>query len=534
MADFQFKTKGSLGTLVPGLEGLFDLLGQLAGLVGMLNPVLSLIATMLRVQKFAMMAVLGVVMALLGLLGSPTAFLALILNALGAKVLEMKGGILDGGVSFYRYEGVIGEAYQHFTTKFQAGLPGSTGGPDEPVRALVFFAVGVSGWQGLEGFFGEIEEDEEEEDVEDTTPRIAAFTPAAVKPGKILTITGENFGTNVTDLSVIFYDFFGLPIPVRPSAVSGFQLTVKVPDGVVTAKIGLTVGTNPTVYTEQTVTILAKDAPVIYSVTPSYGEVGGIVTLRGDAFSENPGGVRVVFPGGFLGLGIDAVPEEGDYGIDFVTVTIPDGALSGKLRLRVEGQADVETARDFLVRTASTGGGGSGGPPPGGPLPIPDDGSQLVFIKRDKFGAAFPVFRISFGFLETAADLLTGLKQLIDRIAGMADLRKQGLQQMIDYFDNYVKAIEKGLADFTKFLGRITSWTTKIAGMLVAGDIYVYNYEGPINEFGQAIDEDLQAGLDGAALDDPYAGPTGQTRALVVICEDDLSWNLLKFFTGQG
>lgn len=532
MAVFEFKTKGSLGALVPGLEGIFDLLGQLAGLVGLVRPVLDLIANLLRIQKFVMMAVLGVVMALLGLLGSPTAFIAVILALLASKVLELKDGLLDGGVSIYQYEGTISEMHEHVTTKFQAGLAGSNGGPTEPARALIFFATGNSGWEGLEGFFGELDEEEEEEEAAQP-PAIAAFTPASIKPGKILTITGENFGTVAGDISVLFFDAIGLPIPVVPMAVSGFQLTVKVPNGVVTAQVGLTVAGQPTVYTPQVVVILPKDAPVIYAVTPAYGLPGGTITIRGDAFSDEPGGVRVVFPGGFFGLGIDAVPEEGDYAADYVTVTIPEGALTGKLRVRVSGQSDVETPRDFIIQDpVAVGGGGSG--PAGGPLPIPTDGSKLIFLKRDKVGGAIPAFRISFGFLETAVELLTGLKTMIDRIAGMAELRRQGLQAMIDYFDNYVKAIEKALADFTKFIARIMSWTTRIAGMLVLGDIHVYKYEGPINQFGATMDPDLAQGLQGSDPQPAHEGPTGQTRALLFICEDDLSWGILTFFTGLG
>lgn len=81
--------------------------------------------------------------------------------------------------------------------------------------------------------------------------------------------------------------------------------------------------------------------PVLGSVTPTKGGIGGLVTIRGEQFGEDSLQAVVGFPGA-------AAARIISYSDSLIQVEVPEGATTGKISVTVKGQR-ANSSEDFLV-----------------------------------------------------------------------------------------------------------------------------------------------------------------------------------------
>jgi len=162
-------------------------------------------------------------------------------------------------------------------------------------------------------------------------PVIAGFTPAAGGlPGSTATITGQNFGATAADNTV---QFNGVTASV--TAATTTQLTVTVPQAT-TGKITVTV--NGKTATSANDFIVLAPAPVLTDFSPKTGRAGAAVTITGMHFSKTLAENIVKFNG--VAAKVTQASETS------LTMAVPDGSITGKITVSVNGQEAVSTA-DF-------------------------------------------------------------------------------------------------------------------------------------------------------------------------------------------
>ena len=167
------------------------------------------------------------------------------------------------------------------------------------------------------------------------TPTINSFSPTTGNIGTTVTITGTNFSTNIADNTV---KFSNNKIATITNATAN-TLTVTVPDGAITGKISLTVnGTTVDSNDEFTVT---QPTPTINSFSPTTGMAGTTVTINGTNFSTNIADNTVKFSNNKIATITNATANT-------LTVTVPDGAITGKISLTVNGTT-VDSNDEFTV-----------------------------------------------------------------------------------------------------------------------------------------------------------------------------------------
>jgi hypothetical protein len=156
-------------------------------------------------------------------------------------------------------------------------------------------------------------------------PAITGFTPAGGPVGTVVTISG----TGLRNTSSVL--FGSVPVTLATN-LSSTQITAVVPAGAFTAPI--TVGTLNGSSSPTTVPFYV--APRIDSFDPQSGQPGTVVTLAGANFT----GATAVLLGGtnIPGFTVTATNR--------ITVTLPDGAPTGKWRVTTPG-GSADSANNF-------------------------------------------------------------------------------------------------------------------------------------------------------------------------------------------
>ncbi|WP_108807461.1 IPT/TIG domain-containing protein [Aquimarina spinulae] len=163
-------------------------------------------------------------------------------------------------------------------------------------------------------------------------PKISSFTPALAKVGEEVTITGSGFSTIATNNKV---NFNGVAATV--SKATATSLSVTVPQGATTGKIAVKVGElEVTTATDFTVVL----PPTATSFSPKEGIIGTEVVITGTNFSTTAADNEVKFNG--IAATVSAATSNS------LTVTVPAGATTGKIVIKVDGQ-EVMSATDFTV-----------------------------------------------------------------------------------------------------------------------------------------------------------------------------------------
>ena len=194
-------------------------------------------------------------------------------------------------------------------------------------------------------------------------PVISGIAPSSGTVGQYATISGSNFGADRGNGRVYFGDVeasYDFPADCSASLWSDGQILVKVPKGLPAGKNSVVVKTsNWTVDSSKNGLYFnyLQDAPLLAGVckiTPDRGPVNSKTTLIGENFGNSGTSAKVFF---------NALETSGNIFIqkqaNAVEVTVPDGALSGPVKLN-NGAGDSNTIA-FQVGSCSKDSDCSGG-----------------------------------------------------------------------------------------------------------------------------------------------------------------------------
>jgi hypothetical protein len=163
-------------------------------------------------------------------------------------------------------------------------------------------------------------------------PSISSFAPASGFTGSQVTISGQNFSDNTSDVTV---QFNGINAVVSSSSKT--ELIVTVPSGATTGKVTISVnGKTATSANDFTVLVLNT----ITSFSPAYGVEGSSVTITGANFDPIPANNLVKFNG--------TVATVTEATTTSLSVTVPAGVTTGNITVTVNGQT-ATSASSFTV-----------------------------------------------------------------------------------------------------------------------------------------------------------------------------------------
>jgi hypothetical protein len=158
---------------------------------------------------------------------------------------------------------------------------------------------------------------------------ITGFTPTSGPEGLAVEIIGTNLG------SVLGVSFNGLSTD-EFSVNSPMSITAEVPDGASSGLIGVLMSDRIIVCPNSFTVAAANNKRKIDSFTPPSGKRGDTVTIRGVNFV--PGNTFVRFNGNpkkVEVLAISVGPDDKDTAKQKLTATVPMGAITGPLKVRV-------------------------------------------------------------------------------------------------------------------------------------------------------------------------------------------------------
>lgn len=189
----------------------------------------------------------------------------------------------------------------------------------------------------------------------EASPRIEAISPEVGEPGKVLTISGENFGEERNGSEVIFAGMR----PTTNSYVewSDTRISVKIPDEVNSGKLYIRKNgeesnallfTNVNHIPKRLSGPAAPGMPYIEELDRASGTIGSLLRIRGLNFSSEQGAGRVIFsssvkeeaPGKpVIDAGVPCLAIDFDYenwADGEISVRVPDGATSGSVRVETD------------------------------------------------------------------------------------------------------------------------------------------------------------------------------------------------------
>jgi hypothetical protein len=169
-------------------------------------------------------------------------------------------------------------------------------------------------------------------------PVITSFDPASAFTGEQVVITGKNFAPDLTKNAVAFNG-------VNAAILSGTstQLVAVVPGNAATGKITVTAN-HATATSFSDFTVLRTS---IGNFTPAAGIAGTTVTITGENFSGSPANNVVKFNGTTALVSASSATS--------LTVTVPDGATSGKITIEANNQTIVSSSDFTVLQTTITG-----------------------------------------------------------------------------------------------------------------------------------------------------------------------------------
>jgi len=166
-------------------------------------------------------------------------------------------------------------------------------------------------------------------------PTITNFTPATGLAGTSVTITGTGFSPTPANDRVTFNG-----IPATVVTASATQLVATVPTGATTGLVGVSVNGGTTVNSGTKFTV---PVPTITGFTPTSGPVGTTVTITGTNLDPTPGNNLVTF------TPYDDEATVTSASTTQLVVTVPWGASTGPISVRVNGGTSVTSSGSFTV-----------------------------------------------------------------------------------------------------------------------------------------------------------------------------------------
>ncbi len=173
-----------------------------------------------------------------------------------------------------------------------------------------------------------------DDDTPEPTPlSVTSFSPTSGESGTQVVITGAGFSTTASENIVKFNGTTATII-----SASATQLTTQVPSGATTGKISVTTN-GETVQSSQDFQVIPLS---ISSFSPASGKAGSTVTITGTGFSTTPS-ENIVKVNSETATVTSATSTQ-------LTVTIPEGASTGKISVDVNGISVLSSA-DFVILT---------------------------------------------------------------------------------------------------------------------------------------------------------------------------------------
>ena len=169
------------------------------------------------------------------------------------------------------------------------------------------------------------------------TPTITSFSPTSASPGATVTINGTNFSNIINENKVVFSD--SQEATITNATVN--TLTVIVPNNAETGNVAVTVNGITTTSNTNFIVSQQTPTPTINSFSPTTGNIGTTVTITGTNFSTNIADNTVKFSNNKIATITNATANT-------LTVTVPDGAITGKISLTVNGTT-VDSNDEFTV-----------------------------------------------------------------------------------------------------------------------------------------------------------------------------------------
>lgn len=163
-------------------------------------------------------------------------------------------------------------------------------------------------------------------------PNISDFTPTLAEVGAEVTITGTNFSTTTTNNKVAFNG-----IAATVTTATATSLKAKVPEGATTGKITIKVGEREVTSATDFIVVLP---PTVTTFSPEIGAAGTEIIIAGTNFSTSIEDNEVKF-NETVAIVSEATETE-------LTVTVPEGATTGKISVKVGNNTATSTS-DFTV-----------------------------------------------------------------------------------------------------------------------------------------------------------------------------------------
>ena len=164
-------------------------------------------------------------------------------------------------------------------------------------------------------------------------PVISSLSPASGPPGTVVTINGQNFGSEYS------VEYNG--VPLKPKSVSATQIVVQLPSNAVQGRFTLRGKVHQVVSPQVFWVVQAKNAPVISSISPVTGPPGTVVTITGNNFSNKAHENTVTINGAALAVR-SASPSR-------IQAVIPVGAADGNLQVQVYNAGHATSPQAFKV-----------------------------------------------------------------------------------------------------------------------------------------------------------------------------------------
>jgi sugar lactone lactonase YvrE len=163
-------------------------------------------------------------------------------------------------------------------------------------------------------------------------PSIVSFTPAQGPEGAAVEISGENFSTDPSKVSVVFN---GKAAEVISSTMS--TITTRVPDGATSGKISVSIGESTAVSSSDFVVNPA--APSVTAITPEIAESGATIELTGTNFST---GAKVY-------IGVVEATNAVVISSTKITATLPAGVTTAKVKVMI-GNLQAESPQVLYIK----------------------------------------------------------------------------------------------------------------------------------------------------------------------------------------
>lgn len=193
---------------------------------------------------------------------------------------------------------------------------------------------------------------------ETPAPQITNITPKNPKVGDVVAISGTNFGTTATDVTVKIG-----AATVLIASVTNTEIRFTVPDGITSGDLAVSIKNIIAVNKDPqgaaiTVTPKTPAMPTFSAMVPVSGKTGDVITLTGTNFNPQASENKVYFTTTTGGTVVLAPVKTAS--ATQLTVEVPASAVTGGVLISVSGTNAVNTAGfdpTFTVNTTSGTGG---------------------------------------------------------------------------------------------------------------------------------------------------------------------------------